>query len=102
MREFLTRPDELRTLGVGEAYVWSTLGPGPERVQVTPAALPEPVDAGVSTVGLYEPAGPLRLPEAAPQPTGGASRARADSLAPEGGGRDSPAASSEEQLHDVF
>ena len=37
VREFLVRPDELRTLATGEAYIWSTLGPAPERVHVTPA-----------------------------------------------------------------
>jgi hypothetical protein len=100
VREFLTRPDDLRTLAVGEAYVWSTLGPGPQRLQVTPAALPEPTNRPVSTADLYAPAGPTRLPE--PGASAGAGGSPSGVLDPGGGGRDSRAASSEEELHDVL
>ncbi len=36
VREFLARPDEFRRLGVGEAFIWSALGPPVERVDVAP------------------------------------------------------------------
>ena len=38
--EFIVRPDEFRQLGQGQAVVWSTLGPAPERVTVTPGPTP--------------------------------------------------------------
>jgi hypothetical protein len=69
-REFLVRPDDFRGLATGEAIVWSTLGPAPERVQVQPAVLPEHVDrAPVSTDSVYGPCGPTRLPRSADAPT---------------------------------
>ena len=62
MREFLARPDEFRTLAVGEAFVWSTLGPDPERVTVTPARLPD-LDRGTGDRdAIHEPCGPTELP----------------------------------------
>src|SRR3954452_16440716 len=76
VREFLTRPDELRTLAVGEAYIWSTLGPGPQRVQVAPATLPDTGREAVGTGALYAPAGPTRLPETV-DPSGPAGGGRA-------------------------
>jgi type IV secretory system conjugative DNA transfer VirD4/TraG family protein/helicase HerA-like protein len=69
VREFLVRPDELRTLGTGEAYVWSTLGPAPERVRVTPARLPANANGPVSPHALYAPCGPTRLAASADAPT---------------------------------
>jgi hypothetical protein len=69
VREFLVRPDELRALGTGEAYVWSTLGPPPERVHVTLAVLPDHDRAPVSADGLYAPCGPTQLTESANVPT---------------------------------
>lgn len=61
VREFLVRPDDFRALGTGEAYVWSTLGPPPERVQVQPAQLPDHDQPPAATAGLYQPCGPTRL-----------------------------------------
>jgi hypothetical protein len=68
VREFLARPDEFRALDVGEAFVWSALGPPVTRVRVTQAALPGVMDADPSEVSVYEPAGPTRLPGRAPEP----------------------------------
>jgi len=65
VREFLCRPDELRTLTTGEAFVWSTLGPAPERVRVTQALLPALDRQLVDTGPLYAPCGPTSLSEAA-------------------------------------
>ncbi len=62
VREFLVRPDDFRALATGEAYVWSTLGPAPQRVQVQPAQLPEPDRPLVATDALYRACGPIRLP----------------------------------------
>ncbi|WP_170179078.1 type IV secretory system conjugative DNA transfer family protein [Solirubrobacter pauli] len=69
VREFLMRPDELRLLNTGEAYIWSTLGPDPERVQVAPALLPAPTGAPVDASRLYVPCGPTRLPASASVPS---------------------------------
>jgi hypothetical protein len=69
VREFLVRPDELRTLATGEAFIWTTLGPAPERVRVTPAVLPEHHKPPVGADGLNAPCGPTRLPESANAPT---------------------------------
>jgi hypothetical protein len=80
VREFLVRPDELRTLATGEAYIWSILGPAPERVRVTRAQLPEHANPAVGADALHAPCGPTRLPESGDAPTervGG--RGRADS-----------------------
>jgi len=87
VHEFLTRPDEFRTFGVGEAVIWTSLGPGPERLHVTPARLPDtdrdPVDAAV----VYRSCGPTALPaagsnaeerEAADIPVGALRTARAE------------------------
>ena len=74
VREFLARPDELRTLEQGEAYVWSTLGPAPERVHVQLTQLPETDRPLVDTGGLYAPCGPTSLEQAsadAPTKRGG-------------------------------
>jgi len=69
VREFLVRPDDFRTLGTGEAVIWTTLGPAPEHITVTPAQLPtelpDPIDATV----LYRPCGPTRLPPQRPRAT---------------------------------
>ncbi|MBE2316692.1 type IV secretion system DNA-binding domain-containing protein [Solirubrobacter sp. CPCC 204708] len=70
VREFLVRPDDFRALATGEAYVWSTLGPPPERVQVQPAELPDHDRPPAAIDGLYQPCGPTRLPgESADAPT---------------------------------
>ena len=61
-REFIVRPDEFRTLGVGEAIVWTNLGPDPQRVHVTRAHLPNVAGSVVRTEGLYTPCGPTELP----------------------------------------
>lgn len=73
VREFLVRPDELRTLATGEAVVWTTLGPAPERIQVTPARLPTSDGKSTTALTLYEPCGPIELSEGAvaPIPAGG-------------------------------
>jgi hypothetical protein len=69
VREFLTRPDEFRTLAVGEAYVWTSLGPPPERITVRPARLPD-VDRGPGDrAAIHQPCGPTQLP-ASPPPGG--------------------------------
>jgi hypothetical protein len=62
VREFLIRPDEFRALDTGEAVVWTTLGPAPERITVAPAALPDDLPAPVGTEHLYRPCGPPALP----------------------------------------
>jgi hypothetical protein len=80
VREFLVRPDELRTLARGEAYIWSTLGPAPERVRVTQAVLPDRADAPVDAADLYAPCGPTHLAENANAPSSrGGGRTCADS-----------------------
>jgi hypothetical protein len=68
VREFLARPDEFRSLDVGEAFVWSALGPPVARVRVTQAALPGVIAADSCGASVYEPAGPTRLPGRAPEP----------------------------------
>jgi hypothetical protein len=61
-REFLVRPDDLRELDVGEAYVWTPGGPIPERVRVAIAPrLAERPEVAVESV--YVDAGPSALPE---------------------------------------
>ncbi len=62
-REFVVRPDELKEVGVGQAYVWAPSGPPPALVDVAiPPRLverPEPdneaayADAGPRTLGEY-------------------------------------------------
>jgi hypothetical protein len=71
VREFLVRPDELRTLDTGEAVIWTTLGPAPERVQVAPAQLPPPAtdDDSSSALALYERCGPAALSQSVNAPT---------------------------------
>jgi hypothetical protein len=64
VHEFLMRPDEFRTFGVGEAVIWSALGPEPQRVTVTPAVLPDVNRDPVSTDLVYRPCGPATLPAA--------------------------------------
>lgn len=64
VREFLMRPDEFRTFGVGEAVIWSALGPDPERLTVTPASLPQVSRNPVGTDSVYSPSGPNTLPTA--------------------------------------
>src|SRR3954452_19106172 len=77
VREFLVRPDELRSLGTGEAYIWSTLGPGPQRVRVEQAVLPHHPKAPGGAEALHEPCGPIRLPRSANAPrTRGGGRSR--------------------------
>ena len=58
VREFLVRPDDFRTLDTGEAVIWTTLGPAPQRITVTPAALPAPLPDPVDACALYRPCGP--------------------------------------------
>jgi hypothetical protein len=65
VREFLVRPDEFRTFAVGEAIVWTALGPPPEQIRVTPAALAETGAPPADTRGVYRPSGPITLPDAA-------------------------------------
>ena len=62
VREFLVRPDRLKNLGVGEAYVWTAAGPPPELVEV---AIPPPLVArpAASKEPAYGDAGPTELPE---------------------------------------
>jgi hypothetical protein len=80
VREFLVRPDDLRTLVRGEAYIWSTLGPAPQRIRVQMPRLPEHGKAPVSAVALHEPCGPISLAESADAPTRrGGGRTRDDS-----------------------
>ena len=56
------RPDELKDLGVGEAYVWTPGGPGPERVRV--AIAPQLVEQSpASTDPAYGESGPAALPK---------------------------------------
>jgi hypothetical protein len=62
VRGFIARPDEFRRPGVGEAYVWSALGPPVERVHVTQAVLSPLSAAPAAKATVYEPAGPTRLP----------------------------------------
>ena len=62
MHEFLTRPDEFRTFGVGEAVIWTSLGPSPERVHVTQARLPDTDRDPVDAAALYRSCGPTALP----------------------------------------
>ncbi len=82
VREFLVRPDELRSLRTGEAYIWTTLGPDPERVQVTPAVLPEITAEVVSSDPLYVQCGPTKLPKSAdaPRPAAGGRTSAAPAL----------------------
>jgi hypothetical protein len=68
VREFLIRPDEFRTLGTGEAVIWTTLGPPPERLTVTPAALPDSLPEPVDAVSVYRPCGAIAIPERTPSP----------------------------------
>jgi hypothetical protein len=82
VREFVIRPDEFRTLGTGEAVIWTTLGPPPERLTVTPAPLPHSLPDPVDTTAVYRPSGPIALPERA--------ASRRNTMSPEG--RPSPAA----------
>lgn len=62
VREFLLRPDDFRTFTVGEAVIWSALGPDPDRVHVTPVQLPESQRPVTPTGPLYRPCGPNILP----------------------------------------
>ena len=82
VREFLVRPDELRSLRTGEAYIWTTLGPDPERVQVTPAVLPGVTAEPVTSDPLYVQCGPTKLPKSAnaPRPAGGGRTSAAPAL----------------------
>ena len=61
VREFRVRPDSLKELGVGEAYVWVPNGGYPEKVDV---AIPEelPKRPAVSSDSAYRYAGPRELP----------------------------------------
>ena len=61
VREFRVRPDSLKELGVGEAYVWVPNGGRPEKVDV---AIPEdlPRRPAVSSDPVYRYAGPRELP----------------------------------------
>jgi hypothetical protein len=63
VREFLARPDEFRSLTTGEAFIWSTLGPPVERVDVAQALLPPHVGAAAPGAGVYSLAGSTKLPE---------------------------------------
>jgi hypothetical protein len=48
--EFVVRPDEFKLLRPGEAIVWSTLGPPPVQVTVTPGPTLDPGNAGGGAV----------------------------------------------------
>lgn len=62
VREFLVRPDELKDLGVGQAYVWAPAGPVPELIDV--AIPPKLAERGPgSKEPAYAEAGPTVLPE---------------------------------------
>jgi hypothetical protein len=61
VREFLARPDEFRTLRVGEAYVWSSLGPAPDRITITPAQLPDTDRGPGDRHAIHRPCGPTQL-----------------------------------------
>lgn len=62
VREFLVRPDELKDLGVGQAYVWAPAGPAPELIDV--AIPPKLAERGLaSRESAYAEAGPTVLPE---------------------------------------
>ena len=63
VREFLVRPDELRTFTVGEAIIWSALGPAPEQLHVTAAALPATDAPPADTTPVYRACGPTALPD---------------------------------------
>ena len=58
--EFIVRPDEFRQLAQGQAVVWSTLGPGPERVTVTPGPTPS-AHTLPDTSSVYRPVATLTL-----------------------------------------
>ena len=62
VREFLVRPDELRTFTVGEAIIWSALGPAPEQLHVTAATLPATDASPADTTPVYRACGPTALP----------------------------------------
>jgi TraM recognition site of TraD and TraG len=64
-REFIVRPDALKELRVGQAYVWSPAGPPPERIDV---AVPPTLPGGPAASGdpVYRHAGPLSLGECKP------------------------------------
>jgi hypothetical protein len=61
VREFLVRPDRLKDLGVGEAYVWTAAGPPPELVKVQ---IPPPLveRSAASTKEVYADAGATTFP----------------------------------------
>jgi hypothetical protein len=61
VREFLVRPDQLKDLGVGEAYVWTAAGPPPELVDVAIAPSLAQRPPG-SKEGVYLEAGARELP----------------------------------------
>ena len=61
--EFLVRPDAFKLLRPGEAVVWSTLGPAPEQVTVTPGPTLEPGVTG-DAAGAYRPLGLATLDDA--------------------------------------
>jgi hypothetical protein len=51
--EFVVRPDEFKLLRTGEAVVWTTLGPAPEQVRVTPG--PQLRGGPVGSEDVYSP-----------------------------------------------
>lgn len=64
--EFVVRPDDFKDLGRGEAIVWTTLGPKPAQVLVTPGPT---LDVGaVSSRGVYRPVPINNLAAAVEQP----------------------------------
>ena len=66
MAEFVVPADRFKQLGVGEAYVWTTLGPNVELVQVAPAPRLDGKRASCSE-RLYRPLEHVRLPTRTPQ-----------------------------------
>jgi hypothetical protein len=60
-REYLVRPDRLKDLGVGEAYVWTAGGPPPELVKV-PMPPPLVERSAASAEEVYGDAGATALP----------------------------------------
>ena len=61
VREFLVRPDAFRTFTVGEAIIWTTLGPAPEQLHVTAAALPDSDMPPAAVDPVYRLCGPTAL-----------------------------------------
>jgi hypothetical protein len=97
IREFRVRPDELKELGVGEAWVWAPGGPDPEQVKV---AIPPPLikRSAADNDLVYRDAGPGQLPGIGEEPAedqSGHSNVIPMELAAHQGESDSPDAGAE-------